>query len=172
MGIPRPKRLPHAGVARSKPTSASVRKPHWMSKVVWQEVLDMMGPCVTVVPRILVYVNTRDRDAKRLVRAMLHNTEVKVQEEHDIGGGFQTALVITGSVDQLHSAVMHTCVLRWELVMSARVGFIAQGGGPEKIKAGPAKDRKAKWRGDPADEQKSLQAAIIDRNFLRTEMGV
>lgn len=159
MGIAKPKRLLHNGVARVKPTCHTIRRPKDMPKADWEEVLASMGPTMTVVPRLLVYVKTDNRDAKRRVGNMLHNTGCKVQEQHPFEGGYSEAMVITGSVDQLKLAIAHSCVIRWELCMNARVGYLAQGGGPEKICSSSKEPRKSTWHGRPEEEQASHELA-------------
>lgn len=135
----KPKRLPHGGIARVAATCATLRKPKWMSESDWMDELKERGPCSTITPRIMVYVDTKDRESRRALRAMVHNTEVRITEEHDIGNGFRTAIVITGSIAQLKLAIAHSCVKNWQLVMGSRVGFVAQGGGQPKIKSHPGK---------------------------------
>jgi len=166
----RPKRLPHNGVDRVKPTCHTVRKPIGVSAEQWAAELDAMGPCLTVVPRVIVWVDTNNHKARGLVKAMLHRTGVKVQEEHPTHGEYRTALVISGSVEQLHSAIAFSCVVSWELVMSARVGHQAQGGGPEKVRNSPSKPSQGGAKGS-ATENESRKLAVQDAAYTKSMLG-
>lgn len=65
--------------------------------------------------RILVRDRTANHSEKGLVRAMLHNTKVLVEETTSLQGGFTTWLRISGTIAQLEAAIAHSCVVEWQL---------------------------------------------------------
>lgn len=154
MGIQRPKRLPHGKVGRVKPTQHQLRKPRDWSDSEWSDYLKgFVG--LTEMPRILVWVRTHNAEARSLVRLMLRVTECKVREEMKSqvspvvkfnenkladGGrptleGDITVLTISGGVEQLKRAITFSCVIKWELVMSAKApgGYNELGRKPKHI---------------------------------------
>jgi hypothetical protein len=133
MGI----RLPGKNVVRSHAVDHVLRKPTDMPKSVWGEWL-RESVVAASAPQMLIWVKTGDRRGRYKLRCMLKSFPgITVLDTQELGGGYMSVLLITGSPSDLGRMPVNPAVGKYEVVMSGRVPFVASGGGPEKVGSTP-----------------------------------